>query len=132
MTRGLLLVIALIGLISVWLDPFTYTMHPAGPQLSPLWWKVAALADTALLLWFGWNVIVANWWRAYIAIGVAVMLSLVGNAIYVRIRGIDRFLIIFQTDEILYLYLFVVALRVVALFVCGIVLVKEGGSSSVG
>jgi hypothetical protein len=106
-------------------------LHPTGPEPAPLWWKGVALVDTALLLWFAWNVAVANWWRAYVAIGIALILNLVMNAIHVRIRGVDRFLIIFRTDEILYLYLLVLALRVVALFVCGVALVKTTRSPTV-
>jgi hypothetical protein len=118
-TRVLMLLIGLLCLAGIWLDPFTYTMHPAGPELAPALWKGVVVLDTAILLWFLWNVAMANWLRAYVAIGISIMFSLTMNAVYVRIRGVDRFLIIFQTDEILYLYFLVIALRVLALFVCG-------------
>lgn len=123
--RAMVLLIAVASLASIWLDPFTYTMHPAGPELAPAWWKSVAVIDTGLLVWFGWSVAIAKWRTAYFLMAFSIAFSLVMNAIYVRIRGVDRFLIIFQTEEILSLYLLLVCLRVVALFVCGIIVVLE-------
>jgi len=123
--RAMVLLIAAASLAAIWLDPFTYTMHPAGPELAPTWWKSVAVIDTGLLVWFVWSIAIANWRTACYAMAFSIVFSLVMNAIYVRIRGVNRFLIIFQTEEILSLYLLLVCLRVVALVICGIVVVLE-------
>lgn len=125
LVRAMLLLIAAASLAAIWLDPFTYTMHPAGPELAPAWWKFVVVIDTGLLVWFAWSIAIANWRTAGFVMAFSIVFSLVMNAIYVRIRGVDRFLIIFQTEEILSLYLLLVCLRVVALFVCGMVVVLE-------
>lgn len=122
--RILVVLIAIASVASIWLDPFTYTVHPAGPELAPLWWKTYAVLDTALLVALALNAGVANWWRAYLIMSLSVTLSLLMNAFYVWIRGVDRFLIIFQTEEILSVYLLMVALRVVGLFVCGAMMIQ--------
>ena len=119
MIKPLVFLIAAISLVSVWLDPFTHTLHPAGPDLAPEWWRLVAISDTILLVAFAVSVVQEKWWRAHLLIACSILLSLLANALYVRLRGIDRFLIIFRTEEILSLYLFLIALRVAALFTCG-------------
>lgn len=123
--RAMVLLIAAVSLVSIWLDPFTYTMHPAGPEVAPTWWKSVAIIDTGLLVWFSWSVATANWRPACFVMAFSIAFSLVMNAVYVRIRGVDRFLIVFQTQEILSFYLIVVCLRVIALFMCGIAVVHK-------
>lgn len=125
MVKILLVFVAGVSLCSIWLDPFTYTLHPAGPELSPLWWRVVAVVDTVILAAFAWCVSQAKWWHAHGLIALSIILSLLTNAAYVRMRGIDRFLIIFRTEEILSLYLLLIGLRVAALFACGIALINQ-------
>jgi hypothetical protein len=119
MSRLLLYGIAAVALGSIWLDPFTHTMHPAGPELAPLWWRTVAWIDTGILLCFAWSLWRAEWRTAYALITISTVLSLLMNGLYVWTRGIDRFQVVFRTEEILSVYLVVIALRVVAIFLCG-------------
>lgn len=125
MIRFLLLSIAAVALASIWLDPFTHTLHPAGPEPSPLWWRTGAWIDTAVLLAFAWSLWHANWPRAYFLVTISTTCSLLMNGLYVSIRGTDRFEVIFGTEEILSFYLFIMALRVLAIFLCGVVLMNH-------
>jgi hypothetical protein len=125
MIKALLVFVAGVSLCSIWLDPFTYTLHPAGPEQSPASWRVVAVLDSIILIAFAWSVFRAEWRRAYALMALSAMLSLMANAVYVRLRGVDRFLIIFRTEEILSLYLFLIGLRVGALFTCGLVVVNH-------
>src|SRR5688572_8489864 len=120
MLKALHVLIAVLSLASIWLDPFTYTLHPAGPERSPLWWQVFSVIDTAVLVAFVWRVLTANWRRAYMLMALSTVLTLFMNGLYVWLRGVDRFLIRFGTTEILSLFLVLSALRVVAMFTCGI------------
>jgi hypothetical protein len=120
MTRALLVLIAAISVAAIWLDPFTYTLHPAGPERAPLWWRVFAVADTFALAAFAWSVLRSSWREAFLLIAASTNASLVANALYVWLRGVDRFLVVFRTEEILSPYLLVMAMRVVALLACGI------------
>jgi hypothetical protein len=129
MIKILLVFIAGVSICSIWLDPFTYTLHPAGPELSPVWWRAVALLDTILLTAFAWSVVRANWWSAYGLIALSTALSLLANAGYVRLRGVDRFLVVFRTEELLSVYLFTSGLRVAAMFTCGIALISHSRHS---
>lgn len=124
MTRTLLVLVAAVGVAAIWLDPFTYTLHPAGPERAPLWWRVFAVADTTLLAGYAFSVVRRKWRDAFLLIAASTSASLLANALYVWLRGVDRFLVVFRTEEILSSYLLVQVLRVVALFACGIAAMK--------
>ena len=56
-----------------------------------------------------------RWRRAALLLIVSLLHSLVTNAVYVLMDGMERFLIVFSTDQILSGYLGVLALRLLAL-----------------
>lgn len=127
MFKTFLLIVAGVSLASLWLDPFTYTLHPAGPEPAPNWWRAIVALETIVLCAFVWSAFRASWWHAYQLIALSIVLSLLANATYVRIRGIDRFLVMLRTEEILSFYLVLIGLRVVALFTSGIAATMSSG-----
>ena len=105
---GALLVVG--GLLS---DPYTYFADTYSPFAPAPFWRVGlSVLELALLLIY----CVFTWRRRYRRAGLllcsATFLNLVANAFFVSTEGVDRFLVAIGTEEILTVYLILLALRV--------------------
>lgn len=114
--RLLLVAIGGASIFWIWTDPYTHAVDTSSPFIPAPWWRIAlAMTEIVLLGLYCWSAWMMRWRRAALLLIVSLLHSLVTNAVYVLMDGMERFLIVFSTDQILSGYLGVLALRLLAL-----------------
>jgi hypothetical protein len=123
MLRILLVAGAVLSLGGLVADPYTLYAHTYSPyDPAPLWRLGLSVAEGGLLLWFGVQVWKRNYRRAGLILCAATLLNILANAFFVHQEGLDRFLVMFRTDEILSIYLMLLGLRIAMLTIVVVLL----------
>lgn len=116
MLRIALIAGALLISASLLVDPYTHFVDNNSPFIpSPLWRLGLVVLELLLILAFCIFVWRKRYRRAGLVLSGATFVSLLVNAIIVSREGISRFLIAFGTEQILSLYLVLIAVRVAML-----------------
>jgi hypothetical protein len=97
-------------------DPYTLHAAPDMPFYSPPVWRSAVvLFEFGLLLFYIYFIWGKRYLHAFFALGLATLINLCLNTGIVLTSGLDRFRVVFGTDETLSIYLAFTTLRVATL-----------------